>query len=131
MDFFDVDLTSNKIYFLSSLKSLRKKEFPDLAFGPKLLATADSYNCSVGHAGLLSFAKLLLEIDFGQSIDLRINPCNSQNLPAWGQLLSRVDRLAEERSDSYLQGIRSYLLVHDRIAKAFRPQGLGSKKADS
>ncbi|KAL2680329.1 hypothetical protein Neosp_007926 [[Neocosmospora] mangrovei] len=106
-------------------------EFPYLAIGPKLPATAELHNFSVGHPALLSFAKLLLEIDFGQTIDLDINPCNSQNLPAWGQLLSRVDRLAEERSDSYLQAIRSCLLVHDKIAKALRTQGLGGKKADS
>ncbi|KAI8716024.1 PNP-UDP-1 domain-containing protein [Fusarium sp. LHS14.1] len=131
MDFFDVDLTSNRIYFLSSLKSFPKKEFPYLAIGPKLPATAELHNFSVDHPALPSFAKLLLEIGFGQTIDLDINPCNSQNLPAWGQLLSRVDRLAEERSDSYLQAIKSYRLVHDKISKALRTQVLGGKKADS
>ncbi|RFU77282.1 hypothetical protein TARUN_4958 [Trichoderma arundinaceum] len=131
MDFFDADLTSKRIYFLDSSKSGPKKEFPYLAFGSKLPATADSYNFRMGHPALLSFSKLLLEIDFGQKLELDISPHNSQNQATWAKLLSYVDRLEEDRSDSYLEAIRGCLLVHRKIAEKLRSRDLDSKGADS
>lgn len=131
MDFFDADLTSKRIYFLDSSGSGPKKEFPYLAFGSKLPATADSYSFQMGHPALLSFAKLLLEIDFGQNIELNVSPYNNQNQGTWAKLLSYVDRLEEDRNDSYLQAIRSCLLVHHKIAERLRSRDLVAKDADS
>ncbi|KAL7784841.1 hypothetical protein V8C37DRAFT_342878 [Trichoderma ceciliae] len=131
MDFFDADLTSKRIYFLDSSKSGPKKEFPYLAFGSRLPATADPYSFRMGHPALLSFAKLLLEIDFGQNLELDISLHNSQNQATWAKLLSYVDCLEEDRSDSYLQAIRGCLLVHRKIAGRLRSRGLDGKGADS
>ncbi|KAK1246374.1 hypothetical protein MKX08_000176 [Trichoderma sp. CBMAI-0020] len=131
MDFFDADITSNRIYFLNAPESSPKKEFPYLAFGSKLSATADSYSFRLGHPTLLSFAKLLLEIDFGQIINLDISPYDSQNQATWAELVSYVDRLEEDRSDLYLQAIRGCLHVHRKIAERLRSCDYGSKDADS
>jgi nucleoside phosphorylase len=131
MDFFDADLDSKKIYFLDSSKSDPKKEFPYLALGSKLPAMAESYSFQMGHPVLLSFAKILLEIDFGQSLELDIGPHNNQNRAAWVQLLGYVDRLEEDRNDSYLEAIRGCLIVHHSIAKRLRSCDLDSNDADS
>jgi hypothetical protein len=122
MDFFDVDVGSKTVFFLgSSTRSELDKDYPYLAFGLRLPARADSYNdFDMGHPTLLSFAKLLLEIDFGQRINLDIKPHNSQNRGAWLELLTCVDTLARERDDSYLQAVRGCLVVHEKIAKALR-----------
>ncbi|KAM0259057.1 hypothetical protein ACHAQJ_003558 [Trichoderma viride] len=130
MDFFDTDLNSKNIYFLDSSISDPKKEFPYLALGSKLPATAESYSFQMGHPALLSFAKLLLEIDFGQSLELDISPHNNQNQAAWVQLLGYVDRLEEDRNDSYLEAIRGCLTVHHTIAKKLRSCDLDSSDAD-
>lgn len=130
MDFFDADITSKRIYFLDTSKSGPTKEFPYLAFGSKLPATADPYSFRMGHPALLSFAKLLLEIDFGQSVELDISPYNNQNQATWAKLVSYVDRLEEDRSDSYLQAIRGCLHVHRKIAEKLRSRDLDGKGAD-
>ncbi|KAF3072369.1 hypothetical protein CFAM422_005300 [Trichoderma lentiforme] len=131
MDFFDADITSKRIYFLNASKPGPKEGLPYLAFGSKLPATADPYSFRMGHPALLSFAKLLLEIDFGQCIDLEISPYNSQNQVTWAKLVSYVDRLEEDRSDSYLEAIRACLHVHRKIAEKLRSRDLDSKGADS
>ncbi|KAI9155263.1 hypothetical protein HJFPF1_07844 [Paramyrothecium foliicola] len=133
MDFFDVDITANRIYFVNSSTQDPKQDVPYLAFGSTLPAAAGSYdNFKIGHPVLLSFAKLLLEIDFGQIINLDIKPHNNQNRDVWAELFSRVELLAQERSDSYLQAIRVCLVVHEKIAEALRSHNSQSKEtADS
>ncbi|KAI0449227.1 hypothetical protein F5B21DRAFT_494972 [Xylaria acuta] len=130
MDFFDTDLASNRIYFLDSLKSRSRKELSYLAFNSKLPATPDSYNFGMGHPALLSFAKLLIELDMGQSMDISIASYNSQNSYAYVQLMTLVERLERERGDSYVEAIRGCLMVHYKIAKTLRSPGLEGKAAD-
>ncbi|PTB70807.1 hypothetical protein BBK36DRAFT_1175635, partial [Trichoderma citrinoviride] len=130
MDFFDAEITSKRIYFWEASKLGPRKEFPYLSFGSKLPATTDPYNFRMGHPALLSFAKLLLEIDFGQAIELAISPDSAQNQAAWATLVSLVDRLEEERSDSYLQAIRGCLNVHRKIAEKLRSRNLDDKRAE-
>ncbi|KAL7820890.1 hypothetical protein V8C26DRAFT_426799 [Trichoderma gracile] len=130
MDFFDADITSRRIYFWNASTSDPKKEFPYLSFDSKLPATTDPYNFRMGHPALLSFAKLLLEIDFGQAIELAISPDSSRNQAAWAKLVSLVDRLEEDRGDSYLQAIRGCLNVHRKIAERLRNRDLDEKGAE-
>lgn len=130
MDFFDVNLTSKRIYFLDFSKQDSKKEFPYLAFSSKLPVAADLYNFQMGHPTLLSFAKLLLEMEFGENINLDISPNNSENKTVWTKLMIFVERLEEERSDSYLQAIRGCLVVNSEIAKALRSRNPDRRDAD-
>lgn len=130
MDFFDVDVGSNMVYFLrSSTTSELDKDYPYLAFGLRLPATADSYNnFELGHPTLLSFAKLLLEIDFGEPMKLDIKPHNNQNEGAWLELVKRVDKMELERDGSYVQAVRGCLMVHQEIAKALRSRKRQNKR---
>ncbi|RWA10982.1 hypothetical protein EKO27_g4126 [Xylaria grammica] len=100
MDFFDADLASKQIYFLNYSNSRPRKEPPYLAFNSKPPPSSDPYNFGMGHPALLSFAKLLLELDFGEVIDLSISPHNSKNSEAYVKLMVIVERLEQERSDS-------------------------------
>lgn len=121
MDFFDVDVTSNRIYFLDSSSPDLARDIPYLCFDSRLPATSESYcNFDMGHPALLSFAKLLLDIEFGKNINLEISPHNSQNHGAWLKLLTQVDALTKERSDSYVQAVRACLMVHDSISRELR-----------
>lgn len=130
MDFFDADFTSKRIYFLDFSKPDPEERPPYLAFGSKLSVTDDSYNFWIGHPTLLSFAKLLLEMDFGENINLEIDPDNSKNKLAWTELMDFLDRLEVERSDSYVQAIRGCLVVHRKIAKSLRSRDLMREDAD-
>ncbi|KAI0410589.1 subtilisin-like protein [Xylaria grammica] len=130
MDFFDADLASKQIYFLNYSNSRPRKEPPYLAFNSKLPASSDPYNFGMGHPALLSFAKLLLELDFGEVIDLSISPHNSKNSEAYVKLMVIVERLEQERSDSYVEAIRGCLVVHYKIAKKLRSDGAEGRPAD-
>jgi nucleoside phosphorylase len=129
MDFFDAEVDSNRIYFLDST---RKGSPPYLAFKSRLPVTPNPYNFRMGHPHpvLLSFAKLLLEIYCGQSIDLDITSDDRQIRDVWTQLLDIVETLERERQDSQLQAIRGCLLVHQDIAKALGNRDIDVKEAE-
>ncbi|KAL8367020.1 hypothetical protein RB599_011105 [Gaeumannomyces hyphopodioides] len=124
MDFFDAGLSSKRIYFLGSTKascSPTRSETLYLSFASGLPATTEPHVFQIGHPTLLSFAKLLLEIEFGQSIDLNISSDDDKtNRVIWAELCYVVDQLEEERSDSYLQAVRGCLLAHIQISKNLR-----------
>ncbi|KAM0524475.1 hypothetical protein ACHAPE_000569 [Trichoderma viride] len=130
MDFFDADFNANRIHFLGSSKS-RSRENPYLAFSSTLSCTEDSYSFQMGHPTLLSFAKLLLEVELGQMIELEVSPDSNQNLATWAELLGYVDILDKKGNDSYLQAIRSCLLVYRKIAKKLDSCDYDDKDADS
>lgn len=130
MDFFDAEIESKHIYFLDSS---RKASPPYLAFRSKLPATSDPYNFRLGHPHpvLLSFAKLLLEIHYGQAIDLDISSDDREIRDAWTKLLDVVQALEREEPDSSsLQAIRGCLLVHQEIAKTLSSRDIEAEDAD-
>ncbi|KLU87692.1 hypothetical protein MAPG_06686 [Magnaporthiopsis poae ATCC 64411] len=134
MDFFDADLSSKRIYFLGSTKSScsrTRNETLYLSFDSGPPATAESHVFQIGHPTLLSFAKLLLEIDFGQSIDLYIGSnYDKANRGTWAELCNMVDRLEEERTDSYLQAVRGCLMAHSQISRALRRGSADERDAE-
>lgn len=130
MDFFDADFTSDRIHLLDSSRP-NTKEILYLAFGSNFPTTNDPYDFQRGHPTLLSFAKLLLELELGQIIDLEISPNSDQNHTTWAELVRYVDILEQDRSDSYLQAIRNCLLVHYEIAQKLGSRDSHKKGADS
>ncbi|EJT68504.1 hypothetical protein GGTG_13922 [Gaeumannomyces tritici R3-111a-1] len=134
MDFFDANLSSKRIYFLGSTKascSRTRSETLYLSFASGLPATTESHVFQIGHPTLLSFAKLLLEIDFGQSIDLNISSDDDKtNRGIWAELCNVVDKLEEERNDSYLQAVRGCLMAHIQISRALRLGSADEKDAE-
>jgi nucleoside phosphorylase len=133
MDFFDADFNSKKIYFLDSANQAEKREIPYLAFRSQLPASSESYNFKMGHPhpALLSFAKLLIEMDCGQMIKLDIDRDYTRNRDAWLKLLDIVDEIQGDVGESYLQAIRGCLLAHQKIAEALGSRERGRKDADS
>ncbi|KAL8418730.1 hypothetical protein RB594_002080 [Gaeumannomyces avenae] len=134
MDFFDANLSSKSIYFLGSRKascSRTRSETLYLSFASGLPATTESHVFQIGHPTLLSFAKLLLEIDFGQSIDLNISSDDDKaNRVIWAELCNVVDQLEEERNDSYLQAVRGCLMAHIQISRALRMGSADERDAE-
>ncbi|QYT02839.1 hypothetical protein H0G86_009824 [Trichoderma simmonsii] len=123
MNFFDADLTSKRIYLLDCL--------PYLAFDSELPVTTDSKSFQIGHPTLLSFAKLLLELDFGTKIDINISPNNNGNRQAWVELLCRAELLQQDRNDWYDDAIRGCLMVHHNITMALSSLENKHKDVDS
>ncbi|KAK4102094.1 subtilisin-like protein [Parathielavia hyrcaniae] len=131
MDFFDSDLSSKRIYFLNASSQCSRSGTLYLSFDSGSPAPEEPHIFRVGHPALLSFAKLLLEIDFGESIPLDISPSyDKTNRATWAELCDMVDQLEEEREDSYIQAIRGCLMVHNQISKALRLTGADSKAAE-
>ncbi|EAQ84991.1 hypothetical protein CHGG_09005 [Chaetomium globosum CBS 148.51] len=131
MDFFDSDLSSKRIYFLGAPSKSSGSETLYLSFDSGYSATDESHIFRVGHPALLSFAKLLLEIEFGKIIDLEVTRhYGATNRATWAALCEMVDMLEEERDDSYVQAIRGCLMVHSQISKALRLSGTDSKTAE-
>lgn len=123
MNFFDADFASNRIYFRDHL--------PYLAFASDLPVPTNLENFRMGHPALLSFAKLLLELDFGQIIEIEISSDFSTNIQAWCQLLGRIEQLEQERSDSYIEAIRGCFMVPYKISKALRSRRSKNEDAES
>ena len=131
MDFFDSDLSSKRIYFLGTSSRVPKSETLYLSFDSGSSATDESHIFRVGHPALLSFAKLLLEIEFGKIIGLEVTRhYGATNRGTWAALCEMVDMLEEERDDSYVQAIRACLMLHSQISKALRLTGADSKSAE-
>ncbi|KAK0755527.1 hypothetical protein N5P37_011929, partial [Trichoderma harzianum] len=83
----------------------------------------------IGHPALLSFAKLLLELDFGKSINIDISPNNKENIDSWCRLLYSLEHIERERNDSYIEAISGCFMVHRKITKALKSRK--HKDADS
>lgn len=118
MDFFDAEVSSKRVYILSSAG---QDVQPYLAFTSKLPATSNPYEFSRirPHPMLLSFSKLLLEIHYGQVLDVEIGVNGGQqDLENWVRLGDLVERLLKKEPDSYVEAIESCLSAHRGIANA-------------
>lgn len=127
MDFFDHNLTPDAIGFFSQDTDEGQTYGPYLSFSstppPPSLRIFE-----LGHPVLLSFAKLLLEIDCGATVKTSLTLQHTENAQGWFDLTRCVDSLEKERNDSYLQAIRGCLNVHHQIA--IKIQGKPSSQED-
>lgn len=131
MDFFDSRLDSKRIHFLVPPGSRTQNELPYLSFSSGLPASAELRTFRVGHPVLVSFAKILLEIDIGQSIPIEISPHNKEkNLQNWAKLYECIGKIGEQRDDSYLQAVRGCLFVHENILQSLRRCEVYGRDAD-
>lgn len=120
MDFFDSELNSKRIHFLVPSGSRIQKELPYLSFSSRLPASDEPRIFQIGNPVLLSFAKILLEIDYGGNISIEISPHDEENEQSWAKLCVCIGKLERERNDSYLQAVRGCLFVHDKISQSLR-----------
>ncbi len=131
MDFFDSDLSSKRIYLLSGASSQSRSDTLYLSFDSGSPASPEPSIFRVGHPALLSFAKLLLEIEFGDAIPYEISRHErTTNIATWAQLFEMVKELEDEHCGSYLEAVSGCLLVHCQISEALRSAGTDSKAAE-
>ncbi|KAK5993735.1 hypothetical protein PT974_07172 [Cladobotryum mycophilum] len=130
LDFFDAELNSKSIHFLVPAGSPTQSELPYISFASKLPTSPEFRNYKLGHPVLLSFAKLLLEIDEGERIPLEITLHREKNKQAYTDILDYLDELELERAqDAYLEAVRGCLNVHLAISKSLKNIDFDSKEA--
>ncbi|CVL02541.1 uncharacterized protein FMAN_00047 [Fusarium mangiferae] len=119
LDFFDASLDSEDICFLTSLQNHVERDRLYRSFSSQIPSSPELRLFQIGHPVLLSFAKILLELDDGEAIPLDIRPhYGEENKQAWLQLLSGLDTLKERGArleDSYTEAIRGCLNVHSQL----------------
>lgn len=120
MDFFEAGMDSKRIFFQSLVRSDSGNAcyVPYLSFGPEPPLPIDQYRYSFAtkHTALPCFAKLLLEVHFGEPIDLDITDENLNKV--WELLMTRVDEIEKyEPSGPYLEAVRNCFQAHQHIAK--------------
>ncbi|KAJ6099085.1 hypothetical protein N7467_000620 [Penicillium canescens] len=127
MDFFDEDLelasyswkpetiyflrsagthASSRVLYISLRPNFSSSRYPDLlrTVGP-------------GNPVLLSFARLLLEIDNGEKIPMTIHPESRANVSTWGQMCDFVNVAGREGNSNYLQAVEGCLYLHMALPK--------------
>lgn len=130
MDFFDAEVSSKRIYILHNAEQDIQ---PHLAFKSKLPTISNPYKFSRfrPHPMLMSFAKLLLEICYGQILHFEIGAGDGQNLESWVRLGTLVESLRNTEPDPCLEAIESCLVAHLEIARALdNAENLSVKDAE-
>ncbi|KAL4902905.1 hypothetical protein BDW74DRAFT_180204 [Aspergillus multicolor] len=128
MQFFDddVELASHSwkpesIWFLRSSRSQHGDRSLYISLRPSTQNSKASHSVSEvgpGNPILLSFAKLLLEIENGEKISMDIHPESRANLPTWGGMCDLVDRAERDGGGSYLQAVEGCLYLHMALRKS-------------
>lgn len=128
MDFFDEDLElasyswkPESIFFIRSSGAHASSRVPYISLRPKssgpqspdLLKTVGP-----GNPVLLSFARLLLEIDNGEQIPMEIHPESNANVTKWGEMCSFVNVAEREGSGNYLKAVEGCLYLHMSLPKS-------------
>ncbi|KAL2835584.1 hypothetical protein BJY01DRAFT_259136 [Aspergillus pseudoustus] len=70
-----------------------------------------------GNPILLSFARLLLEIENGERIPMEIHADSRENLYTWGEMCDIVERVERERGSNYLRAVEGCLYLHMAVRK--------------
>ncbi|KAI1018644.1 hypothetical protein LB503_005534 [Fusarium chuoi] len=119
LDFFDASLDSKEICFFGPLQNHTERETFYRSFSSQFPSSPEFRLFRIGHPVLLSFAKILLELDDGEAIPLDIRPhYGEENKQVWLELLSSLDDLQERGArleDSYTEAIRGCLSVHSQL----------------
>ncbi|KAK4867782.1 hypothetical protein LT330_006665 [Penicillium expansum] len=128
MDFFDEDLElasyswkPESIFFIRSSGAHASNRVPYISLRPKpsgyqapdLLKTVGP-----GNPVLLSFARLLLEIDNGEHIPMDIHPESKANISKWGEMCAFVNVAEREGSGNYLKAVEGCLYLHMALPKS-------------
>lgn len=117
MDFFDYYLSPHAINFFVGGRSESQDDGPYLSFTSE--PPSPTFRVfRLGHPVLLSFAKLLLEINDGCAIGTTISPQHDDNAQGWFDLTRCLENLERDSVGFYLEAIRGCLTVHHQIAKS-------------
>lgn len=132
MDFFDSSINSENINFPLSENKPIQRELPYLRFTSGIPTSVEFRQFRTGHPVLMSFAKLLLEIDSGTEIPIVISSSydGRENCHLWADLLRYAEKLEEYRIDSYVEAVKGCLMVHTNIRQALWNSDLDEKETD-
>ncbi|PGH17687.1 hypothetical protein AJ79_01049 [Helicocarpus griseus UAMH5409] len=127
MDFFDedVELASyswkpESVFFLRPVGASTGNRVLYISLKPKSLNTKPPdllKTVKPGNPILLSFAKLLLEIDNGERLPIEIHPDSRTNVPKWGDICEFIETAAKEGSGSYLRAVEGCLYLHRALPR--------------
>ncbi|KAL3474043.1 nucleoside phosphorylase domain-containing protein [Aspergillus californicus] len=131
VDFFDQDLGSHSwkpesLYFLrrsgthASDRALYISLKPP---GPGTEVSASFGGVGPGNPVLLAFAKLLLEIDSGDTIPIEIQPESKGNLSKWAEMCDFVSVAEREGSGNYLKAVEGCLYLHMALPNFLDEEG--------
>lgn len=121
MEFFDSELDSGNLHIFASSGGPTHTKLLYLSFFSALSSSTQPRTFQVGDPVLVSFAKLLLEIDLGQKIPIEISPHDKEkNQLNWAKLHDCIEKISEERDDSYLEAVKGCLVVHSTISRSLR-----------
>ncbi|KAJ0419565.1 hypothetical protein BJY00DRAFT_324312 [Aspergillus carlsbadensis] len=70
-----------------------------------------------GNPILLSFAKLLLEIENGERISMEIQSESRENISLWGEMCDIVERVERDGGGNYLKAVEGCLYLHMALRK--------------
>ncbi|ODH20252.1 hypothetical protein ACO22_05932 [Paracoccidioides brasiliensis] len=139
MDFFDEDLElashswrPETLYFLRPSGANASDRVLYISLKPKfsgpkppdLLKTVGP-----GNPILLSFAKLLLEIENGEKLSMEIHSDSKTNVSKWGEMCAFVNVAEREGNGNYLQAVEGCLYLHMALPK-FQEQTSGSTASE-
>ncbi|KAL2808195.1 hypothetical protein BJX63DRAFT_424829 [Aspergillus granulosus] len=125
MEFFDADIElashgwkPESVFFLRCSRGYNRDRILYISLKP-LGPTPYEHNpvrsasgVRPGNPILLSFAKLLLEIDNGEKMALEVKPESRDNLPTWGEMCDIVECVEKEGGGNYLQAVEGCLYLH-------------------
>ncbi|KAL2869472.1 uncharacterized protein BJX67DRAFT_379026 [Aspergillus lucknowensis] len=133
MDFFNQDLElglytwkPESLYFLRPSGTQPSHRALYISLKPKESAAESSgsfYGVGPGNPVLLSFAKLLLEIDSGDTIPIEIQPESKANLSKWAEMCDFVNVAEREGSANYLKAVEGCLYLHMALPKFLDQEG--------
>ncbi|KAL2859987.1 5'-methylthioadenosine/S-adenosylhomocysteine nucleosidase family protein [Aspergillus lucknowensis] len=133
MDFFNQDLElglyswkPESLYFLRFSGTQPGHRALYISLKPKESAAESSgsfYGVGPGNPVLLSFAKLLLEIDSGDTIPIEIQPESKANLSKWAEMCDFVSVAEREGSANYLKAVEGCLYLHMALPKFLDQEG--------
>ncbi|KAK5655304.1 hypothetical protein OQA88_5871 [Cercophora sp. LCS_1] len=126
MDFFDVDLSPTRFHVIDSSAeaTVSRNKMLYLSFTSVVtLEMVDARPFRLGHPALLSLARLLFEIEFGETLPVDIGSDYGANTKIWTNLNEKLDDVDGHVEFHYLQAIRGCLNVHTEISRELKQGG--------
>jgi nucleoside phosphorylase len=133
MDFFDQDLElglyswkPESLYFLRPSGTSTSNRALYISLKPREPGAerpASFGGVGPGNPVLLAFAKLLLEIDSGDTIPIEIQPESKANLSKWAEMCDFVSIAEREGSANYLKAVEGCLYLHMALPNFLDQEG--------
>ncbi|KAK2799725.1 hypothetical protein FQN50_008373 [Emmonsiellopsis sp. PD_5] len=139
MDFFDEGFElalyswqPECVYFVRSSDAHTGDRVLYISLKPRLSGSEPSdllRTVEPGNPVLLSFARLLLEIENGEKIPMEVHSESKYNLPKWAQMCAFVNMVEREASGSYLQAVEGCLYLHMALSR-YTSEAAGAAAGD-